>query len=682
MAIHVARAIRTETRKLHFALAALGFWLASGVACSEGADCQGTYFNNARPQHRIEFLPDGRYYAVDGRSSSGTWVKKEGRVDCVDKQGETTEFLVVGKGLLDEDKTPWSHLDKPRAIPWKDVSLLTFAVTDSQTHAPVTEFSYTYTISTTTEAYDPMIVRPIDVQSKTGTFSIGAPRSCEIELQIVGDAIIGGYGTRQKFVVSSDNLLRRIEVPVEVGAVVRGVVVDAETQRPVKDALVSPVIFSPPLFRPDRNRAVKTDVQGKFTIRGVGGPGVNVSHPDYVEFNDGGFERMRGGKVELKSGEAITGFVKDPLGKPLGDVEVSDGAGKSVRTKKDGSFALQGARPWGEKHTYNLSFQKAGYLNCDYSHRPPAPSPLSVVLEHQPLLTGKVVDGSGRPVRQFTVQAGPGREPENWCCSSQTVADAEGRFSISIRTDYGFPDSHHVWTGIKAPSFAHWETVLETWQGTAAITVRLDSGATVRGSIKNPGGHGQIAAKLLPCRLHKEHANDATSQRQELGRMETALDSRGAFRFDHVKAGSYILAVAGPAISPISTQIDVGQGNVEVGALTVAGRGTLVGTIFHPDQKGRPWAFASGNITFADSAGRHGDSFSQEFDHLKPIEFKTDEQGRFRVDNVPTGAVAVNIPYRISADMGAAYTRLARVSAGKATEVRFFDTSEASSRRD
>ena len=165
-------------------------------------------------------------------------------------------------------------------------------VLDRDTREPITKFTYTYRIGTPEAEYDPMLVRPIEVDSDDGTFFLVAPESCEIEMRIEGEAILGGFGTWRGYALGADNKERRIEVLVETGAIVKGVVVDARTGNPIEGALVSPVIFMPPLFSPDRDRAVKTDVKGEFTIRGVDDDlGINVWHPDYLEFNRHGFAR-------------------------------------------------------------------------------------------------------------------------------------------------------------------------------------------------------------------------------------------------------------------------------------------------------------------------------------------------------------------------------------------------------
>jgi hypothetical protein len=165
--------------------------------------------------------------------------------------------------------------------------------------------------------------------------------------------------------------------------------------------------------------------------------------------------------------------------------------------------------------------------------------------------------------------------------------------------------------------------------------------------------------------------------------METAVAAGGKFHFEHVGPGTYVLGIAGPAISPISTAILVTGSDLDAGSFALRGHGSIAGIVYQDkmicegdkcrlDEKRGPWPFAEGHISFQDSAGR---SNSEDFRHLKPIPFKADEGGRFCVDGVPVGMVSVEIPHHITADIIGAHVRRAMVLEGKKTDVRFFDTS-------
>jgi len=300
------------------------------------------------------------------------------------------------------------------------------------------------------------------------------------------------------------------------------------------------------------------------------------------------------------------------------------------------------------------------------------------------MLAGRVLGPDGQPVTTYQVSAGAGREPRSWKCSSANVDDDEGCFTLPVRTDWDYDDEGKVWIGVKTPGFALWETTVDIWQGTTSIIADLRPGVAVMGTIKGREDHqGSISAELLPCRVYEGELTSDTSQRQELGRMKTPVNSSGAFRFDHTGPGTYLLAISGPTISPIRSVITVSDSDTDVGNFSPRGRGSVCGVVYEAkmicegdkcwlDENRGVWAFADGYISFQDSSGR---SNSDDFQHLKPISFKTDENGRFHVNGVPAGMVSVGFSYHITADIISAHTRNANVLEGKTTEVRFFDTS-------
>ncbi len=578
-------------------------------------------------------------------------------------------------------------------MPWKDVRPVTMVVMDSTTQKPIDKFSYTYKINTPTAKYDPGLAGPVAVQSNTGTFQLMAPESCEIELVISGENILGGFGTWKTYDLTSANKLRRIEVLVGTGVVITGTVVDARTGKPVAGALVSPIIFTPPLFEPDRNRAVKTDTAGKFSVSGVEYDlGVNVWHSDYLEFNHDGFkktgrkigENLYGTEIQLEAGERLVGVVRDSNGSPLAGVKVSDGASKETQTGQDGSFVLASPRKWGGEGTYNLFFEKDGYLSQDTHPRSAEPNGFSVVLQPVPVLAGQVLDPQGKPLNDYFVAAGATLEPRSWSCSSKQVHDPAGHFSLPVGTDRDYGQTGKVWIGVKAAGYAFWESTVAVEDLRQPVTARLVPGVTVRGSLAGPKRPSEkITAMLLPVRIHDEDFTRETSYRQELGRMAADVADGGEFHFEHIGPGNYVLGISGPTISPISTTILVTNSDLDAGSLAPRGRGSIAGIIYQDkmicegdkcrlDEKRGPWPFAEGHISFQDSAGRSND---EDFRHLEPIQFKADESGRFRVDGVPVGMVSVEIPYQITADVIGAHVRRAQIAEGKTTDVRFFDTS-------
>jgi hypothetical protein len=668
--------------KPRFAFMLLFFAILARTFPSGAGELAGVYVEKNVTRNRIELLPDGTYHALLPYDKLGTYSKTHDTLTCIDAlSGEKMEFTLKGASLVESSGSTWVRRETVLKFPWKDALPVSFVVVDEKTRAPITEFAYSYLISTPTLKFDPLLVWPIAVKSPNGAFSVMAPKGCQIELHLEGGTIVVAPPWFEEFDLTPDRKERRFEVAVRTGIAVEGVVVDADTKAPVAGALVSPVMFTPPGISPDRRRSVRTDAQGRFQIRGIDPSlGIDVWHAAYPELKRGGFvkfgqeivQRTYTERVELKSADLISGTVKDGSGKPLADVKVSAEDGRSVRTRADGSFSLRGPSTWDYLRPWYLTFEKDGYLSqqANLTQKPPLKSP-HIVLERPPMLTGKVVGPDGRPVAPFTVVAGCGDEPYICWCSSQTIAEPGGAFSVPIPANFYFDDERKFWIGIKAPNFALWETTADRWKGTKAINVQLKAGVNVRGSIQ-PGKllekisakkSGPLIVDLLPMR-HNEGMMRFVSGRQDLGRMHATVDIGGRFRFDHVSPGAYRLGVFGSAISPLTTGVTVGDGDVDVGRLTTSGRGSITGFVDRYQRPGR-WPFAKGDLLFKSSSGQWDDD---EFGYLKPVEFLADENGEFRLHDVPAGDVLVE--FRLpSGDIINSESAEARVLEGQTTEV-------------
>lgn len=663
----------------------------------------GVYVNKDHDYRRAEFLPGGKcFLTLGGDCAEARYVRERDSFICTIAGAEDVALRLQIRDdvLVDEDGEGWVPREQLVRIPWKAMSPVTMVVLDAETGTPIPEFKYTYTIRSPEAEYDPMLVRPIPVKSPDGSFAIQAPPTCEIGIEIEARDLVGGYGNWRTFGLTSENKERRIEVRVRKGVAVHGTVVDAATGTPIQHARVSPVVFTPPLFTPDRTRSVQTDARGSFTVYGVEPDlGIHASHPDYL---DGGWsaEKTADGlhtasaalrqfiagrvaqgasyvvKIEMEAGEDLLGKINDPTGKPVAGVKVSDGAGKEVQSGADGSFILKSPRKWwNEGDEYFLSLEKDGYVNLTLFPTSADPKGLAVVLEPCPIVVGTVLSPDGKPIPAYRIFAGPEREPQGWQCTSQQVDDPQGEFSLQIQKGRDYEEEGRAWVGVKVPGYAMWDACLDDWKGAKTLTIRLDAGAPVTGKLALPrAGNGRVVVKLVPDYKRPEDSLAASelTQRQVIGSMETSPDAAGAFRFDHVRPGAYVLFVYGPAISPMSVDVTVRPKGLDIKTLSPKGTGIVFGQVYRPNSGG-VWAFADGEIHFADSSGRLDSSL---FPHLKPIAFKADENGRFRVEGVPAGRVSVDIPFRATADIIDAHRQDVTVQEGQATEVRFFDPAE------
>jgi hypothetical protein len=163
---------------------------------------------------------------------------------------------------------------------------VTFTVIDLATKKPLTEFSYALSIilpgeiDASGEAKAPPRV---NVKSPAGVFVVRAPASCKLELVVDSPVVVGyQHNAHSFFCLLSSDAKREFVVPVEVGTTVRGVVRDAATRKPLAGASVAPIIDMHQARGPFNKRAVKTDADGRFEVRGVNPEwGAMVHHPRY-----------------------------------------------------------------------------------------------------------------------------------------------------------------------------------------------------------------------------------------------------------------------------------------------------------------------------------------------------------------------------------------------------------------
>jgi hypothetical protein len=224
----------------------------------------------------------------------------------------------------------------------------------------------------------------------------------------------------------------------------------------------------------------------------------------------------------LTTGLLLTGRVhtaRRPL--PGTTLTLVDHAGVQMglsRTGSGGEFQITGLTPG----SYVVIFSRAGYQPKAEAVRPgPGTSPLDVTLEPAVAVHGIVREAdSGQPVGAATVTAvDPGGQ-----VIASTVSDPDGSYLIT-----GI-DADAITLVAAAPGADPRATTVELARSTDyQANLALDTYSTLRGTIivdGRPAGHVRLA-------LHTSDGRTAAT---------TITDENGAYRFDRVKAGQYVLA--------------------------------------------------------------------------------------------------------------------------------------------
>lgn len=565
------------------------------------------------------------------------------------------ELTRTGGEWTDQDGGRWVNRERVLATDpaWTPVRIKV----EDQHHRKLTAFRYRYDIESANGDWDPLLVKGID--AKEGIIEIRAPGECRIQLEIDHPDCVRGYGTGAE--------VERKQGGPEYGAVVRtgrvatGTVVDDATGKPLAWARVAPLVFTPPGWSPDREREMTTGANGTFTLRGID-MGLAVEHPDYVkdELLIDDKDDLAGRVIRLKAGETIHGIVRDADGHALAGVRVNDSSGKAAVTTADGRFTLRGLRKWSDE--WNLEFEKDGFADHDVRFKIITRDGLEVTLTALPVLCGRVVMPDGTPARNYRVVCGPGPNPPDFECSTSEVADPAGDFAVKPSA-YADPCESY-WIGIKAPGAAPWDGVVPLAKlRTGDLRIELLPGAVLIATLELPPSASDLCEVRLEAidRLLGDISVVTTHPGNDLAKYVVSLKRGEPLRLPQLRAGTYQLRLRAKGASPLSRRVTIGSADLDLGQLRLAGVGWISGVASEPYSAGKPWRYADGGIRVAGYDG----SF-EEF-----MNFKTDGDGRFRVDGVPVGEVEISFDFNESADIIGTVSRRAEVMEGQATEVRF-----------
>lgn len=385
----------------------------------------------------------------------------------------------------------------------------------------------------------------------------------------------------------------RGEVTLEVrqGFSISGVVVD-ETGSPVAGADVQMIAEEdwgvdggPP------RESNPTDGQGRFTLRAL------LPGPHQLRAVDGFHapalskivvvdRAVTGVRIAMASGGQIAGRVVDRDRRPVAFATVKVASigrngdltePRQATSDRDGVFALRGLSRSRFRVRAESSEAVSNLVDVDLVTAPRTPE-LELVLAVAGVISGVVVDGSGRGVAEVTVHARPdlmgGASPELAAFAETSSTTTSGGGEFAFRT---LPDgAYWLWLG---PSSADTDASLRT--GAAAKTGASD----VRLVLTAPG--------LVKGTIVAEGASSALLAVVQVGSRPAVQTTRGTFSVDELAPGTYDVVIRGGDFPELTLRdIRVESGKVtDVGTIKVPRGRTLRGRVV--DHTGAPVAAAS-----------------------------------------------------------------------------------------
>ncbi len=585
-----------------------------GASSEWGWDSGETVFTNAQGAFRVTRLTPGRYVAVSrtergyGRTEGSTLVGLGQHVDGVVVK-LFPAHRIDGKVVLSTTKASCegSSLGLREAV--KDKWIETRRKEDGTLYA---------------EGVLP------------GTYNVTA--SCD------------GYQSHDKYdqiVITDKDVVGQVW-EVDPGATVRGRVV-TKTGDAVEDASVWARTIGGGARDKGGWGGASSERDGKYEMVGLK-PGtykLELSTDRGIGPRDGyKIEVAAGAVVErdlvVEDGGTIKGSVVDAEGKPVVGIEITARSasdswswGDEHKSDEAGEFTLQPLRPGDYRVTarrsWNDQLRKPG-TNDDAKQgekvavKPNATATVKLVVESQSgVIKGNVVDMEGKPVADAFVSAA--RESD--AAGAQKTSVQETRWSWDERpvltsTDGTFsvgklsPGSYTI----RAYRKGGGEAVAEHVAVGSAAKLQIKSTGSIDGTVRRTGG------------MPDEVAITVRDQTTGFARREQFFKTAGHFTIKDVPKGHFQLGVE--AIGGTKqTELDLAEGEVKTGVdleleplVTLTGRVVELGT-------SKPVA---GLRMYAQLAQGGGMMVSFGDDERNNI---TDESGRFVVENVPRGKVAI-----------------------------------------
>ncbi|MFP2895127.1 carboxypeptidase regulatory-like domain-containing protein [Corallococcus sp. 4LFB] len=272
-----------------------------------------------------------------------------------------------------------------------------------------------------------------------------------------------------------------------------------------------------------------------------------------------------------------------------------------------GNFRIDGLAPG----AYLLEARAPGYARVVMSRlRIPTQGPLTLALRLASVIEGFVVDAKGLPAADAEVRVGGNPY-------QVVTTGAQGGFSVEVE-----PGSHPLSARRGEESGALDLPVLCVAGSTVRdVRIQLGPGAVLEGRVVEEASGGPVEGARVDVSLSGGDGAPGVA----------VSDAEGHFLVRGLAPGSYDARVNAPGFSPaLRRGLTVTQGERFPVALTLSRTGAVEGQV--RDTRGAPVAEAriSGVNRWSDGAD------------AKPIEARTDADGRYRLEGLATGRLSLS----------------------------------------
>ena len=242
----------------------------------------------------------------------------------------------------------------------------------------------------------------------------------------------------------------------------------------------------------------------------------------------------------LRLGVGIRGVVRTSAGTPSSGTAVtarpSGGTSVSVATNSAGEYSI-GGLPWGEialvasGELGSLAAVELFGLEGEWKEQ-------DLVLQPDAVLTGRVVDASGRPIQDVSVTAVVRRV--DWVGS--TGVNARGEFSIARLPQEGRLQLIIAYAGEEL----HVEEIALPFSGDVTIVTSFLGVGALSARIVDVAGQVIPRATIIPVR-----------PQSQMGQVHELGVGDDVFHIEHLLQGRYIVVLQAPGFARVRMEVDI-----------------------------------------------------------------------------------------------------------------------------